>query len=93
MGLMERKEGRSRAREEANYKCATDEQYREWREAARNSRPSISAWFCTDCTPAYQKKMLAQEKCVRPEIKFKLDEDGGHAGYVSFLTNARSLST
>jgi hypothetical protein len=25
--------------------------------------------------------MIAKGKCVRPEIKFKLDEDGGHAGY------------
>ena len=81
MGLMERKREEAERVMKLYYKCATDEQYREWREAARNSRPSISAWFCTDCTPAYQKKMLAQEKCVRPEIKFKLDEDGGHAGY------------
>jgi hypothetical protein len=93
MGIMDRRQQEAVRVMKLYYKCATDEQYREWREAARNSRPSISAWFCTDCTPAYQKKMLAQEKCVRPEIKFKLDEDGGHAGYVSFLTNARSLST
>ena len=93
MGLMERKREEAERVRKLNYKCATYKQYREWREAARHIPPSYSAWFCTDCTPAYQKEMIAKGKCVRPEIKFKLDEDGGHAGYVSFLTSARSLST
>ena len=93
MGIMDRRQQEAVRVMKLYYKCATDEQYREWREAARNSRPSISVWFCTDCTPAYQKKMLAQEKCVRPDIRFKLDEDGGHAGFVPSLVNARSLST
>ena len=92
MGLMERKRDEAERVRKLNYKCATDKQYREWREAARNSPPSMSAWFCTDCTPAYQKKMLEQGKCARPDIKFKLDEDGGCAGFVPFLINARSLS-
>ena len=93
MGLMERKREEAERVRKLNYKCATYKQYREWREAARHIPPSYSAWFCTDCTPAYQKEMIAKGKCVRPEIKFKLDEDGGLAGDVSFLTSARSLST
>ena len=93
MGLMERKREEAERVMKLDYKCATYKQYREWRESARSIPPSFSAWFCTDCTPAYQKEMLAQGKCVRPEIRFKLDEDGGHAGYVPFLTNGRSLST
>ena len=93
MGLMERKREEAERVRKLNYKCATYKQYREWREAARHIPPSYSAWFCTDCTPAYQKEMIAKGKCVRPEIRFKFDEDGGYAGYVSFLTSDRSLST
>jgi hypothetical protein len=61
-----------------HYPCATAAQYNEWKERARLSRPNLSAWFCTDCTPQYQAEMKAQNKCVRPEIKFKLvrEEDG-----------------
>lgn len=93
MGLRERKKEEAERVMKLNYKCATYKQYREWREAARHTPPSYSAWFCTDCTPAYQKEMIAKGKCVRPEIRFKFDEDGGYAGYVSFLTSDRSLST
>jgi len=89
MGLMERKKEETERAMKLHYKCATDKQYREWREAARRSHPSFSAWFCTDCTPTYQKEMIAKEKCVRPEIRFKLDEDGGQAGYVPFFINRK----
>ena len=93
MELMERRKEEAARVMKLDYKCATYKQYREWREAARRNSPSYSAWFCTDCTPAYQKEMVAKGKCVRPEIRFKLDEDGGHAGYMPLLTDYRRLSS
>lgn len=71
------------------YPCATAAQYNEWRERARLSRPNLSAWFCTDCTPQYQAKMKAQGKCVRPEIKFKwVREDDEVEDSVHLLSSA-----
>jgi hypothetical protein len=71
------------------YSCATADQYNEWRERARLSRPNLSAWFCTDCTPQYQAKMKAQNKCVRPEIKFKwVREEEGVDGDPHLLSSA-----
>jgi hypothetical protein len=82
------------------YPCATAAQYDEWRERARLSRPNLSAWFCTDCTPQYQAKMKAQNKCVRPYIKFRLarEDEGvesdthllGSAELVGYVPSGRS---
>ena len=71
------------------YSCATAAQYNEWRERARLSRPNLSAWFCTDCTPQYQKRMKAEGKCARPEIKFKwVREEEGVDGDPHLLSSA-----
>lgn len=71
------------------YPCATAAQYDEWRERARLSHPNRAAWFCADCTPQYQAKMKAQDKCVRPYIKFKLvREDDEVEDSVHLLSSA-----
>lgn len=28
--------------------------------------------FCADCTPEYQRKMIAADRCTRPQTKFFL---------------------
>ena len=63
-----------------NYICATPAQYNEWKDRARLSRPNLSAWFCTDCTPQYQVEMKAQNKCARPYIKFRRMREEGEVG-------------
>lgn len=63
------------------YLCATPEQYEDWRQAARMSKPSLDSWFCTDCTPSYQREMKKKNWCMRPEIRFKKTKDGDIEGY------------
>lgn len=71
------------------YSCATAAQYDEWRERARLSRPNLSAWFCTDCTPQYQAEMISQKRCARPYIRFKLvREDDEIEGSPHLLSSA-----
>jgi hypothetical protein len=73
--------------------CATKDQWKEWYELARRSPPLYG--FCTDCTPQYQKKMIADNRCKFPGIKFrvvydeqdkpnthKIDRKGGIEGYL-----------
>lgn len=71
-----------------HYYCATDEQFNEWRRAAWLSRPPDVTWFCTDCTPSYQRQMIKQNKCQRPQIKFKYHEEDGWEAYVPSKQNS-----
>jgi len=64
------------------YPCATLEQYAEWKSAARLCRPAFPGWFCTDCTPQYQRRMKEENKCVRPEIKFRITGSEGIEGFI-----------
>jgi len=66
-----RNSARRQAVARLHYSCATAAQYNEWKGWARLRLPNLDAWFCADCTPQYQAKMKAQNKCVRPYIKFK----------------------
>lgn len=65
-----------------HYKCATLDQYEEWRKAARLSPPAFPAWFCADCTPQYQLEMKKKGWCVRLEVKFKRTASDGIEGYL-----------
>lgn len=60
--------------------CANSaSEYRIWKEAARQSS-GIPAGFCTDCTPEYQKKMIAEKRCENPQVVFVRDDDGWISG-------------
>lgn len=65
-----------------HYPCATFKQYDDWRKVARMVRPPMPGWFCTDCTPEYQKDMKAEGKCARPEIRFRMTATDGVEGFV-----------
>lgn len=65
-----------------HYPCATYRQYKEWRDAARLQPPAFPAWFCTDCTPEYQRQMKAEGKCARPEVKFRVTPYDGIEGFI-----------
>lgn len=59
-----------------SYECATSDQLYEWRKMARLLAPPKDSWFCTDCTPSYKLEMMRQNRCERPEIKFRRRDDG-----------------
>ena len=62
--------------------CFTSaEQFAIWREEASRTTISITAGYCTDCTPEYQTKMIAQNRCAHTDILFARDEDGFVTGY------------
>lgn len=63
------------------YLCATPEQYADWKRAARMSPPSYESWFCTDCTPEYQREMKQKGWCARPYIQFKRTKEDGLVGF------------
>ena len=58
---------------ESTPKCATTEQWLEWKLLARKIIPAYG--FCTDCLPEYQAKMILQKKCKFPEVKFRVVYD------------------
>lgn len=60
--------------------CATEQQYNLWKEAARQSMPPPKVGFCSDCTPEYQKEMIAQRRCENPDIQFIDDGEGWKEG-------------
>jgi len=54
--------------------CFTPEQWREWhlaaRQVKRHEHRDTAIHACMDCTPEYQARMLAQQKCVHPTVYF-----------------------
>jgi len=44
-------------------------QYELWLEVARRSNPGDSG-YCTDCTVAYKRQMMAQARCAYPNTTF-----------------------
>lgn len=60
--------------------CATEQQYKLWREAAVHALPPPKVGFCTDCTPEYQQEMIAKKRCENPDIKFIDDGEGWKEG-------------
>lgn len=62
--------------------CFTSkEQFTLWKEEAFRTTISITAGYCTDCTPEYQTKMIAQNRCAHTDVLFAKDEDGFVTGY------------
>lgn len=61
----------------------TKEQYDTWRLMSRMSKSSPPAWVCTDCTPDYQIKMIAERRCENPHVSFRINpKEGGIEGYI-----------
>lgn len=59
--------------------CFTRQQWNAWRAVARQcgEDPELQeAKYCVDCTPEYQQQMVAEGRCLHPEVRFKLDADG-----------------
>ena len=45
-------------------------EFKEWVKYARQSKPSEADGFCSDCTPEYRDKMIAQNRCQFPDTIF-----------------------
>lgn len=65
-------------------KCFPDEwQFINWVEADKVVKRSYgknegyTAFPCTNCTPSYAASMRMSDKCERPDVKFKYDENEG----------------
>ena len=57
-------------------RCFTSRrQFSLWVEAARRSNPGGSS-YCADCTPEYQRHMVARYRCAHPATSFHVDADG-----------------
>jgi hypothetical protein len=54
-------------------------EWRDWQKAARVLNPGSSG-YCADCTFKYKNKMVKENRCNFPTVKFKLVEDGGVEG-------------
>jgi hypothetical protein len=53
--------------------CFNDpKEFKDWVRYARQSKPSESDSFCTDCTPDYRDKMVAEKRCQFPDTIFVL---------------------
>lgn len=46
------------------------DQYRQWVSLAKTSGLPVTHWYCTDCTPGYQAKMIDAERCGFPGVTF-----------------------
>jgi hypothetical protein len=63
--------------------CTERSMYNRWKELARLSG-NLPARFCTDCTSAFQAKMLEEGRCDQPGIKFYKTKEGFIDGYLPF---------
>lgn len=52
------------------------EQLNSWHEAMIQSKnTAYNVWVCTDCTPTYQKKMIKENRCENPHVKFRKEHE------------------
>jgi hypothetical protein len=64
--------------------CFADrKQFADWVKFARFSKPHPNHSYCEDCTAEYKDKMVKQNRCGFPEVKFKKCRDGGFEGFRS----------
>ena len=64
-------------------KCFTCTQWAEWLDIEPVFRPYTlegQLFPCADCVPAYQARMIKENKCEHPEVVFALDRDGFPTG-------------
>lgn len=53
--------------------CFNDPQeFKDWVRYARQSKPPALDSFCTDCTPEYRDKMIAENRCQFSDTIFVL---------------------
>jgi hypothetical protein len=62
-----------------------------WMAAARNTGGCFEASYCTDCTPEYKARMLAEKRCDHPDIVFGPDEHGFIQGMVQLPEQQQQL--
>lgn len=61
-------------------RCFTEDQWRAWNANAQLAPPTAKHGVCADCTPAFQQRMLAENRCDHPGVLFELDADGALVG-------------
>lgn len=57
----------------------SDEQWEEWRRAARLTAGSVVR-FCSDCLPSYRDAMISQGRCSHPGTVFVIEQGGAIVG-------------
>ena len=63
--------------------CASRGELNGWKKAAKLCGGlTLRAGFCTDCTPDFKRKSMANSVCNNPHIVFSVDEDGFVEGRV-----------
>jgi hypothetical protein len=58
-----------------------------WMQAAKHTGGCFDVGHCTDCTPEYKNRMMAQRRCDHPEIQFAPDEHGFIQGVIHGQAN------
>lgn len=48
----------------------SEEQWKAWRDVARQSKPRDITTYCEDCSPEYQASMITQGRCRWPTTQF-----------------------
>lgn len=57
------------------------EQFKGWHHALLQSKAALyNCWVCADCTPTFQKEMIAQKRCENPHVKFKKEYEDKTTG-------------
>lgn len=64
--------------------CFSDSPHFGWQwwiagELEEYTEPNVNG-YCQHCTPAYQRRMKAEGRCLHPDVKFSLSEDGFEGG-------------
>jgi hypothetical protein len=58
------------------------QQFIMWMKSARITGGIFDNGICTDCTHEYQAKMIAEKRCIHPNVYFSPDTDGFIQGVI-----------
>lgn len=63
-------------------KCATEEQVVAWIEQASRVKANPMCGFCTDCCPVFKARMVIQDRCENPGVRFfETQTDGVYGAF------------
>ena len=51
----------------------SEQEWEDWcryADASTTGKRGVRCHFCTDCTPEYQDKMVKENRCAHPDVKF-----------------------